>query len=100
MKGESAVQCRLAAKRQHDRVDLFLDDDPFHKLRRHRHQIDPIRKLRAGLDGGDIGVDQNGLDPLFLERLDRLGPGVVKLTCLADLKGSRSQDQDSLWFLG
>ena len=100
MKGEAAVERRLSAERQHDRVDLFLDDDPLDELGRHRDQVDPIGELGAGLDRRDVGVDQDGLDPLFLERLDRLRAGVVELAGLADLKGSRAQDQDSLWFLG
>jgi len=100
VKGDSAVQGRLPAKRQHDRVDLFLDDDPLDEFGRHRDQVDLVCELGAGLDSRDVGVDQNGLDPLFLERLDRLGAGVVKLACLANLQRSRSQDQDSFWFLG
>jgi len=85
VKGEAAVQCGLTSEREHDRIDLFLDDDSLDELRCHRHQVDSIGKLGAGLDRRYVGVYQNGLDPLFLERLDRLRPGVVELAGLTDL---------------
>src|SRR5262249_57305139 len=48
----------------------------------------------AGLDGGDVGVDQHGGDALLLEGFDRLCAGVIELTGLADLQRPRAEDED------
>src|SRR6516225_10780809 len=47
----------------------------------------------AGLDGGDVGVDQHGGDALLLEGFDRLCAGVVELAGLADLQRPRAKHE-------
>ena len=47
----------------------------------------------AGLDGGDVRVDEDRGDALLLERLDRLRAGVVELAGLADLQRARAEDE-------
>ena len=48
----------------------------------------------GGLDGGDVWVDEDGVDAFLLERLDGLRARVVKLTRLADREAARAQDED------
>ncbi len=43
------------------------------------------------LNGGNVGVDDNSVDALLLERLDGLGAGVVELTRLSDGQAARTQ---------
>ena len=70
---QPAVQSRLAAEGQQDGIDLLLDDDLLDEIRLHRDQIDAVGQPFAGLNGGDVRIDQNRFDRLFLERLDGLG---------------------------
>jgi hypothetical protein len=95
MQFEAAVERRLAAEGEQDGIHLVLGDDPLDELRRHGDQMDPIGQPGAGLDGGDIGIDEDRLNPLFPEGLDRLRAGIVELARLADLKRARSEDQDA-----
>ncbi len=43
------------------------------------------------LNGGNVGVDDDSVDALLLERLDGLGAGVVELTSLSDGQAARTQ---------
>lgn len=47
----------------------------------------------AGLHGGDVGVDEDGLDLLLLHRLDGLRAAVVELPRLADRQPAGPQDE-------
>jgi hypothetical protein len=52
-----------------------------------------LNKIGSHLNGGDVGVDDDSVDTLLLERLDGLGAGVVKLPRLPDGQAPRTQDQ-------
>ena len=61
-------------------------------------QVDLVRLLLAklvnvGLDGRDVRVDEDDLQPLLLERLDRLRARVVKLARLADGEAARAEQE-------
>src|SRR4030066_351471 len=45
-------------------------------------------------DRGDVRVDQDDIQALFLEGLDGLAAGVVELSGLPDLEGATPQDED------
>ena len=61
-----------------------------------RQQVDLVGHALGGLDGGDVGVDQDGLYLLLLEGLQRLRARVVKLTRLTDGQTTRAQDENLL----
>ena len=76
------------------RVDLLLDHDPLDEVRRDRGEVDLVGQPFAGLDRGDVRVDEDRGDALLLERLDRLRAGVVELAGLADLQRARAEHED------
>jgi hypothetical protein len=78
------VERGLAAHRRQDRVGTFAIDDQLHELRRHGLDVRPIRELRIGHDRRRIRVDQDDLEPLFLERFGRLSPGIIEFGRLTD----------------
>jgi len=47
-------------------------------------------------DGSRIAVDKNRLDPIFAQRPEGLGTGVVKFTGLADNDGAGAYNQDAV----
>lgn len=55
-----------------------------------------ISNSLSGLYSRDVGVDKNGFNTFFLQRFDGLRTGVVELSSLADLEGTRTQDEDLL----
>ena len=79
-----------------DSVGLLVLDDLSNELRVDGEEVDLVGETFRGLDGSDVGVDENGVDPLLLESLDRLGSRVVKLSSLTDGKTSGSEDEDLL----
>ncbi len=91
---QATVQRRLPAERQENSVGLAELDHPSREARRHRQKEDAVGEPRRRLNRRDIGIDQPDLDPLLLERLDRLRAGVVEFARLADLERSRPQHQD------
>ncbi len=52
-----------------------------------------LLRLVRYLNGGYVGVDDDSVDTLLLERLDGLGAGVVELPRLPDGQAARTQDQ-------
>ncbi|OPY54824.1 MAG: hypothetical protein A4E49_00835 [Methanosaeta sp. PtaU1.Bin112] len=98
------VQAGLASDAGNDSVRPLLLDDLGDDLRDERLNVDLIRGVRIGHDGGRIGVNQHDLDPLFAQRLARLRSGEIKLRRLSDLNGTRTDEQNlmniiSLWHL-
>jgi hypothetical protein len=62
---------------------LLLENE-LDELRRDRLDVRPIRELRIGHDRGRIGVDEDDLIPLFLQRLRRLRSRIIELGGLPD----------------
>ena len=46
----------------------------------------------GGLPSGNVGVDEDGFDPLFPQGLESLGAGVVKLAGLTNAETARADD--------
>ena len=72
----------------------FLLDDLGDDFGRDRLDIGGIRQFRVGHDGGRIGIDEDDAVALFLQRLHRLGAGIVEFAGLADHDGTGADDQD------
>ena len=89
----ATVQGRLATETQQDALRALPFNNPFHEEGRHRKEVDLVGHSLAGLYRGDVRIDENRLDPLFLQRLEGLRTGIVEFTGLANLQRSRSQEQ-------
>ena len=93
----AAVERGLAAEREQDTLRLFLLDDLLHEEGRDGQEVDLVGDAFGGLHRGDVGVDQDGADALFAQRLQGLGATVVEFAGLADLEGARAEHQDFLY---
>src|SRR5690606_10234970 len=54
-------------------------------------------RFRVGHDRGRVAVDQDGAEPFGLERLARLGAGIVELAGLPDDDGAGADDEDAFY---
>ena len=87
----AAVQGGLAAEREQNAVRTFPGDDVFDEIRRYGQEVNLVGDSFAGLHGGDIRVDQDGVYPLFLEGLEGRGTRVVEFARFADLQCARTE---------
>ena len=90
------IERGLASERRQQGRRPLGGDDFFDHLERERFDVGRISELRIGHDRGRIGVDQNDAVTLFLERLARLGAGIVELARLADDDRTGADDEDGL----
>src|SRR5436309_1676925 len=72
------VESGLPTHRWQQRVGTLLCDNELDVLRCHRLEVGSVSELRVRHDGGRIGVDDDHLEPLFLQRLCRLRTRIVK----------------------
>ena len=79
-----------------DTIRSLLLDDLANKVCVDGQEVDLVGKTLGGLDGGDVGVDQNRVDSLFLQSLDRLTSRVVKLSSLSNAQTSTAEDKHLL----
>ena len=68
----------------------FLFDDLLDEEGSDGQEVDLICYPFGGLDGSDIGVDEDRVYPLLTHRFECLRARVVELSCFPDLQGSRS----------
>ena len=71
---------------------LFLNDllDAFGNQ---RLDVDAVRDVAVGHDGGGVGVDEHNLQALFFQRAAGLRARVVEFGRLADDDGTGTDDQ-------
>ena len=81
---DGEIERRLAAEGRQDRVGPLLGDDFLDDVGGDRLDIGAVGETGIGHDRRRIGVDQDDPVALFLERLQRLGAGVIELAGLAD----------------
>lgn len=91
---DTAVEGSLASKGHVDAIWPLVLDDLADKLRGNRKEVDLVSQPLGGLDGGNVRVDQDGVNALLLQGLDGLGAGVVKLSSLANGQTSRAKNED------
>jgi len=89
---DTAVERGLTAEAEQDAVRLFLFDHLLDEVGGHRQKVDLIGQVFGGLDSGDVGIDQDRPDALFLEGLDRLAPRIIEFARFADLEGGAPQN--------
>ena len=81
---ERTVQCRLPTHGGQQRVRTFFLDDLRHCLPVNRFDINRIRHVRIGHDGGRVGVHQHHPKTFLAQCLAGLGTGIIKLAGLSD----------------
>ena len=91
---DAAIQRGLAAEGEEYAIGALLGDDVFDERRFDGQKIRAPGHAFAGLDGGDVGIDEDGFDALFVEGLDGLAAGIVELAGLADLERAAAQQED------
>ena len=94
VQSHATVQGGLTAEREQDAVGEFLLDHLLDEFGRDRQEIDLVGDAFRRLDGRDVGIDENGLDPLLPEGLERLRAAVVEFAGLADLEGAAAEYQN------
>ena len=92
----SAVQGCLSAERKQDTLRLLLRYHLLDKEGGDRQEVYPVRDSFGGLDGCDVGVDQDRLYTILPQRLEGLCAGVIKFSCLADLECAGSEQENFL----
>ena len=92
--GHAAVEGGLAAEGEQDAVRLLPGDDRLDESGRHGQEVDLVGQMFRSLDGGDIGIDQDDFQALFLEGLDGLAAAVIEFPGFADLEGPAAEKDD------
>ena len=79
-----------------DTVRSLLLDDLADEVCVDRQEVNLVGKALGSLDGSDVGIDQNGVDSLFLQSLDRLTARVIELSSLSNAQTSTAQNEHLL----
>ena len=72
VKFDSAVEGCLASESKQDTLGTLPCYDLLDKKRSDRQEVDPVGTAFACLDGGDIRIDEDGLDTFLPHRLEGL----------------------------
>ena len=83
----------------HDGVGTLVADDLGDVFQRQRLHVDLVRNGGVGHDGGGVGVDEDHLVALLLEREAGLRARIVELRGLSDDDGAGADDQNLLEYL-
>ena len=86
-------QARLSAESRQQAVRALLLDDAPQGFPCQGFEVDGIRQLFVGHDGGRVGVDQHSLDSLLLQDAAGLRSGIVELGRLPDDDRARADDE-------
>ena len=88
------IQTCLSAQCGKNAVRLLLPDQLLHHLYRQGFNINPVRDILIRHDGRRVGIQQDNLHSLFLQRTAGLGTGVIKFGCLSDDDGTGTDNQN------
>src|SRR5262249_56496756 len=81
---EAKVERRLPAEAEEEGVDALLLDDLRDEVFVDGEEVHRVGELLARLDGGDVRIDEDGVDPLLAQRLERLRSRIIELARLPD----------------
>ena len=93
----AAVEGGLSAKREKHAVGALFFDDALHKVGCYRQEVDLVGNAFGGLHGGNVRVDENGLDAFFSQRLESLRARVVEFARFTYFQCSRTEEQYFLY---
>ena len=85
---------RLAGR--HIQVRALALDDQLEELGRHRLDVGAVGELRVRHDRRRVRVHEDDVEPLLLEGLRRLRPGIVELRGLADDDRARADEENAM----
>ncbi len=71
---DTTVEGSLTTKGQQQTIGALALNDRFNISRRHREEVDLVSKTLHCLDGGNVGVDEDGADTLLFHGLHCLRP--------------------------
>ena len=89
----AAVQGGLSAKAQQDAVRTLLGNYFLHKERGDGQEVNAVGNTFAGLHSGNVRVNQDAVDTLFLQGFQGLTAGIVELAGFTDFQRSGTQEQ-------
>jgi hypothetical protein len=89
----------LSAKGEHNAVGTFFFDNLLHEVRGYGQEVNPVGNAFRGLHRGNVRIDEDGVDTFFLQCLERLRTGVVKLSRLTYFQCTGPQQQDFLYIV-
>ncbi len=95
----SAVECGLSAECEQYAVGAFFFDDFLNEVGCDGEEVDLVGESFGGLYGGDVGVDEDSGDALFLHCFESLRSRVVKFAGFSDLECSGAQQKGFFYFL-
>lgn len=93
---DTDIQGGLTTESTVDTIGLLVLDDFEHKFGGDGKEVNLVRETLGGLDSGNIGVDEDGVDTFLLQSLDGLGTGVVEFTGLSNGKTTGTKDKNLL----
>ena len=88
------VQPRLSAERGEKPIRLLLGNNLRQELHRQRLDVNTVGDIGVRHDGGGIAVDEDDLQPVFLQCTAGLRAGIVKLCGLPDNDGAGADHHD------
>ncbi len=93
VKVDAAVEGSLASEGEENSVGAFLGDYFLHEEWSDGQEVNMVGDALAGLDGGDVGIDEHRFDAFLAKGLQGLAAGVVELAGLADFESAGTQYQ-------
>jgi hypothetical protein len=91
---DSDAERGLSTESAVDTIWFLVLDDLEHKVWGDWQEVDLVGETLGSLNRGNVGIDQDGVDAFFLERLDGLGTRVVKLSSLSDRQTSGTEHEN------
>ena len=91
---DTDLEGSLSTKGDIDGIGTLVLDDLSDKVGVDRKEVNLVGQSLGGLDGGDVGVDEDGVDALLLQSFDSLRTRVIKFTSLSDTETTTSENQD------
>ena len=78
-------------------IRALVLDDFSHKIGGHGKEIDLVGETFRCLDGGNVGIDENGVDALFFESFNSFGSGIIKFSGLSNTETATTKNEGFLW---
>jgi len=91
---DTDLEGSLSTESDIDGIGTLVLDDLSDKVGVDRKEVNLVSQSLGGLNSGNVGVDEDGVDALLLQSLDSLGTGVIEFTSLSDAETTTSENQD------
>ncbi|KAI6769203.1 hypothetical protein HG531_010307 [Fusarium graminearum] len=91
---DTDLEGSLSTKGDIDGIGTLVLDDLADEVGVDRKEVNLVGQTLGGLDSGDVGVDEDGVDALLLQGLDGLATRVIKLTSLTNAETTTAENKD------